>query len=272
MPSYLPHNSHAGQPSITISNTANNLLPPTVSGRSQSFNQVGDAQTCLTQQNKDCIVTTWLPYTLRWPYFLTILVFTVLLEIAVVVVHSISWQNSGLAVDDGSGILQIGSKFAPTLLATIYVFLASILLDDVKRTEPFSRLCSPAGAPADLSVCWTADAWWDALFSSLPNRRKKTNWAMLCATVAFIHGFLVVSPLSSSLIVSQTVVLTQETQFQQLNIEPSMPIQAKPVSETYYRSISSILQNVTTSAWISDQYAIVPFWPVSFENDLLGPK
>ncbi|KAI1745585.1 hypothetical protein F4680DRAFT_455708 [Xylaria scruposa] len=213
----------------------------------------------------------WLPYTLRWPCFLAIIAFTCLLEVAVIVVHSISWRNSGLTTDDGSGVLQIGSKFAPTLLATIYVFLASILLDDVKRTEPFARLSSPAGAQADVSVSWTADAWWDALFSSFPSRHKKTNWAMLCATLSFVLGFLVLSPLSSSLIVSQTVVITQKTQFLQLNIRSNMPLQAKSSSETFYRSISSVLRNVSTSAWISDQYAVLPFWPASFQNAPLGP-
>ncbi|KAJ8132678.1 hypothetical protein O1611_g940 [Lasiodiplodia mahajangana] len=213
----------------------------------------------------------WLPYTLRWPCFFATFSFTSMLGIAVVVVHSISWRNSGLVTDDGSGIVQIGSKFAPTLLATIYVFLASILLDDVKRTEPFARLSSPAGAQADLSVSWTADAWWNALFSSFPSRHRKTNWAMLCATLAFVLGFLILSPLSSSLIVSQTIVSTQETQFLQLNIKPSMPIHAEPSSETFYRTIASVLRNVTTSAWISDQYAVLPFWPASSENAPLGP-
>ncbi|KAI1362078.1 hypothetical protein F5Y08DRAFT_355579 [Xylaria arbuscula] len=213
----------------------------------------------------------WLPYTLRWPCFLAIAVFACLLEIALVVVHSISWRNAGLVTDNGSGILQVGSKFAPTLLATIYVFLASVLLDDVKRTEPFARLCSPNGAPADLSVSWTADAWWDALFSSFPNRRKKTSWALLCATLSFIFGFTIISPLSSSLIVSQTVIMNQKTQFRQLNIGPERPINTQPVSETYYRTISSILRNVTTSAWISDKYAIVPFWPTSIDTAPLGP-
>ncbi|KAJ3574639.1 hypothetical protein NPX13_g4295 [Xylaria arbuscula] len=223
------------------------------------------------QSAQDATTSVWLPYTLRWPCFLAISVFACLLEIAVVVVHSISWRNAGLVTDNGSGILQVGSKFAPTLLATIYVFLASVLLDDVKRTEPFARLCSPDGAPADLSVSWTADAWWDALFNSFPNRRKKTSWALLCATLAFIFGFTIISPLSSSLIVSQTVIMNQKTQFRQLNIGPERPIKTQPVSETYYRTISSILRNVTTSAWISDKYAIVPFWPTSIDTAPLGP-
>ncbi|TGJ79344.1 hypothetical protein E0Z10_g9420 [Xylaria hypoxylon] len=280
MPVYSSNNLNPAQSLSTLSHTSNSFIFSSVDGRSQSFNQANDAKTSLTQQMdvstathtvQDGMAMAWLPYTLRWPCFLATVAFACLLEIAVVVVHSISWRNSGLVADDGSGILQIGSKFVPTLLATIYVFLTSILLDDVKRTEPFARLSSPAGAQADLSVCWTADAWWDALFSSFPNRRKKTNWAMLCATLAFVLGFLIISPLSSSLIVSQTVVSTQETQLLQLNIRPSMPIQAKPLSETYYRSISSVLRNVTTSAWISDQYAIVPFWPASFETAPLGP-
>ncbi|RYC64314.1 hypothetical protein CHU98_g1918 [Xylaria longipes] len=264
----------------TISWIAYDFLLSIVKGQSSSSNQANAAKAPLIK-HKDLSTTThtaqngaataWLPYTLRWAYFSATFTFTCLLGIAVVVVHSISRRNSGLATDDGSGIVQIGSKFAPTLLATIYVFLASILLDNVKRTEPFARLSSPAGAQADLSVSWTADAWWDALFSSFPSRHKKTNWAMLCATLAFVLGFLIISPLSSSLIVSQTIVSTQKTQFLQLNIKPSMPIHANPSSETFYRTIGSVLQNVTTSAWISDQYAVLPFWPASFENAPLGP-
>ncbi|KAI0527709.1 hypothetical protein F5B22DRAFT_15 [Xylaria bambusicola] len=221
---------------ISISHIASKTSVPRIRGRNPSCNQVGGA------------AVAWLPYTLRWPCLVATFVFTCLLGIAVTVVHSISWRNSGLVTDDGSGIVQIGSKFAPTLLATIYVFLASILLDDVKRTEPFARLSSPFGAQADLSISWTADAWWDALFSSLPSRRKNTSWAMLCATLAFVLGFLIISPPSSSLIVSQTIVLTQETKLLQLNIKPSIPIHAKASSETFYRTIGSVLQNVTTSA------------------------
>ncbi|KAJ2996583.1 hypothetical protein NUW58_g920 [Xylaria curta] len=224
--------------------------------------------TCPAQAD---ISRTWLPYTLRWPCLLAILTFACFLEIIAVVVHSISWRNSGFVTDDGSGILQVGSKFAPTLLATVYAFLASILLDDVKRTEPFARLSLPGGARADLSVSWTADAWWDALFNSFPSRRKKTSWAMLFATLAFVLGFLIISPLSSSLIVPQTIILTEEREFFKINISPSVPIQAKPLSKTYYRSIGSILRNVSTSAWISDQYAVLPFWPASVKTAPLGP-
>ncbi|KAI0192849.1 hypothetical protein F4808DRAFT_475445 [Astrocystis sublimbata] len=202
---------------------------------------------------------------------ISIIGFTCLLELAVVVVHSISQRNFGLVVDNGSGVLQIGSKFTPTLLATIYVFLVSVLLDDVKRTEPFARLSSPGGAPANFSVHWTADAWWDALWGSLPLHGRKTSWAMLCAALSFILGFLVVSPLSSSLIVSQTIILTQEKHFAQLNTRPKMPLKAKPFSETYFRSIASILRNVSTSAWIRDDYTVIPFWPASINDAPLGP-
>ncbi|KAJ3553960.1 hypothetical protein NPX13_g10748 [Xylaria arbuscula] len=224
-----------------------------------------------TQQAPNDTELTWLPYTLRWPCFLATICFTCTVLAFVIAAHAISCQHSGLVPDDGSGVLKIGFRLVPTLFATIYVFLSSTILDDIKRTEPFARLASPDGAPADLSVTWSADPWWKALISSFPSRRKKANWAMLSATVAFVLGSLILSPLSSSLIVSQTVVLTQDTQFRQLSLEPSMPIQEKPQSETYYRSIRSLLRNVSTSAWILDQYAVVPFWPASVRAVPLGP-
>lgn len=215
--------------------------------------------------------TPWLPYTLRWPCLSGIISFAFLLEISVVIIHVISTRNLGLVDDNGSGGIVVGSKFVPTTLAVIYVLCTSILLDDIKRTEPFARLASPSGALTESSLTWTADAWWDALFGSFPTRSRKTSWAMLLATFIFIFGFLVVSPLSSTLIVSQDTIFTRDTQFAQIDMAASMPLQANPFSTTYFRAISNILQNVTTSAWLSDKYAVVPFWPDEIDHAPLGP-
>ncbi|KAI1425350.1 hypothetical protein F5Y12DRAFT_714398 [Xylaria sp. FL1777] len=215
---------------------------------------------------------TWLPYTLRWSCLASFLAFTAVLEILVVIVHVLSARKMGLVADDGSGGIIILSKFVPTLFAVVHGILLSILLNDVKRTQPFANLASPSGASAKQSLTWMADAWWESLLASLPKRNiKKTNWAMLCATVAFMFSFLIISPFSSTLLVSQDVLFAKEPAFSQLDISSALPLQANPIGTTYFRTVSSLLQNVTTSAWITDNHAVLPFWPSTIGSAPLGP-
>ncbi|KAK5635694.1 hypothetical protein RRF57_011406 [Xylaria bambusicola] len=214
----------------------------------------------------------WLPYTLRWVCLASILFFSAVLEILVVIAHVISARQKGLVADDGSGSIVIFSKFVPTLLAVTHGILLSILLNDVRRTQPFANLASPSGAPAEQSLTWIADAWWECLLASLPKRHvKKTSWALFCATVAFMFSFLIVSPFSSTLLVSQDVLFAEDQPFSQLDISSALPLQSNPIGTTYFRTVSSLLQNVTTSAWITDSYAVLPFWPSTMGSAPLGP-
>jgi len=218
-------------------------------------------------------VTTpeWLPYTLRWPCLTWILVLTAILEILVIIVHAISAHELGLVTDDGSGSVIIVSKFIPTLLAVIHGIFLSILLNDVKRTQAFANLASPSGALGNLSLTWTVETWWESLYVSFPwRRKKKASWAMLCATVTFMFSFLIVSPFSSTLLVSQDVLFTQDVPFSQLDLAPTLPLRGDAIATTYFRTVSNLLQNVTTSAWIADKYAVVPFWPSAVGRVPLG--
>ncbi|KAI1412285.1 hypothetical protein F5Y13DRAFT_163244 [Hypoxylon sp. FL1857] len=215
---------------------------------------------------------SWLPYTLRWHIISSILGLTVVLELLVVVFHVISSRDSGLVDDDGSGGIVVASKFVPTVLAVTHVLLISILLNDVKRTQAFAHLASPQGALGNRSLTWTADAWWDALFKGFPTRQRKTNWALLCAALAFMFGFLIVSPFSSSLFVTQDIIFTYEVPFRKLDLSSALPLQAVPLGATYFRTVGNILQNVTTSAWITEKYAIQPVWPARLDSVPLGPQ
>ncbi|KAJ2998606.1 hypothetical protein NUW58_g264 [Xylaria curta] len=208
----------------------------------------------------------WLPYTLRWIPLCLILSFCLLLDFAVVVVHIISSKNFGLAEDDGSTAIAIGSKFVPTLLAVVFSLLATVLLDDVKRTEPFARMASSAGATAEQSLTWTANTWWP-----FPSPLGKGKLPLFSATLVFVLGSLVVSPLSSTLLATQVVVFDEQQSFKQLNLGSLMPIQPAPVATTYFRTISNILRNVSTSAWITDDYVVLPFWPGNLSTIPLSP-
>lgn len=214
---------------------------------------------------------TWLPYTLRWVPLSLILTLYLLLGIAVIVVHAISSRNSGLVPDDGSSAIAVGTKFVPTLLAVVSGLLAMILLDDVKRTEPFARLASPSGATAKLALTWTAETWWSALYRSFPSPLGRAKWALPCVTIAFVLGFLIISPLSSALFISQDITFKETTRFSQLDLKPNLPLQPAPLATTYFRTISNILRNLSTSAWITDDYVALPFWPGNLSTVPLAP-
>ncbi|KAI1149194.1 hypothetical protein F4825DRAFT_453736 [Nemania diffusa] len=256
---------------------APHIPTPSWDSGASSATRVGDIPLDDVRESPDsnrppATTPAWLPYTLRWPCLAVILVFTAVLEILVITVHAISARELGLVGDDGSSSITILSKFVPTLLAVVHGIFLSILLNDVKRTQAFANLASPSGASAKQSLTWTAESWWESLLASFPKRyARKTSWAMLCATVAFIFSFLLVSPFSSTLLVSQDVLFTEDVAFSQLDISSALPLQANPIATTYFRTVSSLLQNVTTSAWITDSYAVLPFWPSTIDSVPLGP-
>ncbi|KAI0521002.1 hypothetical protein F5B22DRAFT_653424 [Xylaria bambusicola] len=269
---YYPLADYQSSASGTIRYLADVPHIPTPSWPAQVDHTAFDKTNASPDSSCSGATPTWLPYTLRWLCLTSILAFTAVLEILVVIAHAISAHRKGLVADDGSGSIVIFSKLVPTLLAVSQGILLSILLNDVRRTQPFANLASPSGASAAQSLTWIADAWWECLLSSLPKRHvKKTDWAMLCATVAFMFSFLVMSPFSSTLFVSQDVLFAEEVPFSQLDISSALPLQSNPIGTTYFRTVSSLLQNVTTSAWITDSYAVLPFWPSTMGSAPLGP-
>lgn len=205
----------------------------------------------------------WLPIALRWPYLCTILAVTLAILAVVIALHVTSKLHSGLADDDGSNGIYFLSRFLPTVVAVSYVFATSIILEDVKRSEPYARMSSPAGAPATKTLFWAARAWWTTLYDSLPNKKRgqRFSCAMFCASLVLILGFLILSPFSSTLLVTNDVVFSKDRTFGQLPLSSSLPIQATASSTTYFRTIGNVLQNVTTSAWVTEKYAVLPLWP-----------
>jgi hypothetical protein len=76
-----------------------------------------------------------------------------------------------------------------------------------------------------------------------------------------ILGFLAMSPLSSSLLSSQDVSVPKRVDFERMTPKADSALAMNAGRETYFRTIGHLLQNVSTSAWISDNYTILPFWP-----------
>lgn len=211
---------------------------------------------------------SWQPYTLRW-WFLALLavsMLTLLLLVSLLLHYSV--KNDGLGSDDDSTMQFFGWRFTPSLLAVFYVQLTAMLLDDVKRTEAFAQMAKFGGAPAYSSILRAPGAWWNALADGF-SKKGGRSWVLVSSALINIIGFLVVSPLSSSLLEPMDISISTDGQFSRM--APEGPISPTSGRETMLRTIGHLLQDVSTSAWISDDYTIIPFWPSDRPSAPLGP-
>ena len=209
----------------------------------------------------------WIPYTFRHWFMGSVSLFTFSLCLVIFLLWWKSSTNYGLGPDDGSSALLFGWRYTPTMIAVIYVQMTTVLFEDVKRTEPYARLARPEGAEASSSILKTPGAWWNALhdgFSKKKNGRRSVT--LICASLVNIAGFLAISPLSSAYLFSEEVVVPVPTNF--VSLAPvagsALPIDADRT--TYFRTIANLLQNASTSPWITDKYTILPFWPASLKS------
>lgn len=256
--------NNEAEETTSLHNSSSSIPPPTYS----VDENVPSKEGAQARQSKP----QWLPTTLKWQYLCGVLATTIIILAVVVALHVRSQLHSGLCDDDGSSGTYFLSRFMPTLVAVAYVFSTSVILDDVKLSEPYARLASPAGAPVTSTLYWIPGAWWSTLYNSLPNKRRtqKFSCTMFCTSLALILGFLILSPFSSTLLVTQDVIFSQHNTFGQLSISSQLPILASASSTTYFRTIGNVLQNVTTSAWITEKYAVVPFWPADQKLESMG--
>ena len=100
------------------------------------------------------------------------------------------------------------------MIAVIYIQMTAILLVDIKRTEAYARLACPQGAEASTSILRAPGVWWNALYGGFAKRKNGSrSWALVCASILIIFGFMAISPLSSIFLFLESVVLPQTIEF-----------------------------------------------------------
>ncbi|KAF2195638.1 hypothetical protein K469DRAFT_681918 [Zopfia rhizophila CBS 207.26] len=167
-----------------------------------------------------------------------------------------SRRNYGLGAEDGSSMTLFGWRFTPTLIAVLYAQIVLMLFEDVERTEPFAQLAKPShcSTSALTTVLQAPELGGDqsGWFLKQEERRQQKLDPYL----------LLLSPPYRIPAVSKKVEFTRMT--------PQAQISLYPQRDTYFRTIGYLLQSVSTSAWISDSYVVLPFWPKS-QSASLGP-
>lgn len=238
--------------------------PPHSSPGSEKADQEDNPEEFRLDYCKKFSPPTWRPYTLLNQFLLLLIFLAFALGFTYFLLLWWSQTNRGLGKDDGSSILLFGWRYTPTLIAILYVQLTAMLLNDVKRTEAFARLAQPEGAVASSSVLQTTGAWWNALhdgFSKKKNGSNSRGWVLIGASLVNITGFLAISPLSSTILASGDVAVPRTAQFQRQTVQPNSPLPVHADRTTRFRTVAHLLRNVSTSAWITDNYTVLPFWP-----------
>lgn len=222
--------------------------------------------------------STWLPLTLRWPFLVTLFSVSLGLGVVTIALSAKSAQTHGLCNDSGSSAFFFAWRFLPTLVAVLYALMITVLTNDVKRTESFAKLSKPNGSSAASSLLLVGGPWWNDPIGAL---RKKSNngyrsWTFFWVSMTNVMAILLVSPLSAGLLSLDEVQISRNEQFSRLQpfhdgpLGSPLRLQDTSTDETYFRTISSVVQNLTTSAWLGDSHAVLPFWPTSFDSVPVG--
>jgi len=210
--------------------------------------------------------TDWVPYTLRSPYLITLSLASLILSVVLATLSSQSYENSGLGDDDGSTGLLVGWRYTPTIIAIFFTQAIVQVAEDVKRTEAYARLADPNPIEAKLTLFYLPKVWWKSVFIGFSRVRSggHRRWSLALSSLVAGISILSISTFSSSVFVAKDILIQENVQLQRYAAGQAIarelsPIQLAPRRDTYLRTISGYLFNVSTSIWSSDSHVIVPF-------------
>lgn len=213
---------------------------------------------------------SWRPFALRRPALLATLLISLILGFVVIVLLAYSTVQKGLGTDGGSSAVLFGWRFSPTLVAVLYALLPTMIFDDALITEPFAQMSHPSGAPSATSILKRPRQWWNVLVDSFKRRQNhgRVNYFLLSTVLVNMISSLLISPLSSALLQSQSVQLVSQVPISQFTMSEGEPVLMAANDLVYFRTIGNVLQNLDTTAWLTDQYLVIPWWPSSSESNL----
>jgi hypothetical protein len=171
-----------------------------------------------------------------------------------------SHKHNGLSSEASA---TFGWKFIPTFIAVLYTQLVTMLLDAVKRVEPFARMARAEPPEAKYTVLEKSRPWWTTLFHGFHKTKNggKRSWLVILTSGVFIIAILGLSPISAALLSTQDVQGSRSIPMTRLSFNDQSALTIKVERETYLRTTGAVLQNYSTSPWVDDDFFVLPFWP-----------
>jgi hypothetical protein len=170
-----------------------------------------------------------------------------------------------------------GWKFIPTLVTVIYTRFTAVLLENVQQTEPYVRMARPSSSVpgATYTILEKPRLWWITLSNGLRRNRNggTRSWVIVLCCTVHIVAVLVISPLSAALLGTKIVQRTIDA----APMKRAVPAGEAPPNfrtdrSTFLRTTTALLQNYSSSPWVTDDYFILPFWPSDLGDIQWSPK
>ena len=204
----------------------------------------------------------WIPLALRWSFMAVTTALSFILVITVLSLLRYSHENQGLGSEESA---MVGWKFVPTLVAVIYTQMTAMILGAVKRTEPFARMARPIEQVpvARYTLLEKSKPWWTTLVHGSQKQRNggSRSYAAILSCAVFILAILGISPISAALLTSREAQMQHVVDMHCLSPNKTIPLTPQVERATYLRTTGAILQNYSTSPWVTGEYFISPFWP-----------
>ncbi|USP81319.1 hypothetical protein yc1106_08593 [Curvularia clavata] len=218
--------------------------------------------------------TNWLPYTLRLPYLIALGVTALVLSIVLAILCWQSYKNHGLGDEMRSTGLFFSWRYTPTIVAVFFTQAIVQIAEDVKRTEAYARMASSETFEGKFTLFYSPKVWWKTMFIGFSRKWSggHRGWILALSSLAAGVSILGISTFSSSLLIAKEVMTKENVQLQRYTAGQTIgkglsPIELSPRRDTYSRTISGYLFNVSTSMWLPGSYAIVPFGTSESGND-----
>jgi len=124
------------------------------------------------------------------------------------------------------------------------------------------------GARAKNTLCFPARSWWNDPWDALS--KEKRSWSLFSASLLYILVLLVVSPLSAGLLAPVSAQIPTPVDFVRAVLPDRLSWQLDTEDLIIFRTISAAILDRSTSAWLSKDSAVLPFWPLREPSAPLG--
>jgi hypothetical protein len=203
----------------------------------------------------------WMPFALRW-YFITMTAgLSITFAATVFALYWRSHRNNGLYTEESA---MPGWKFVPTLIGVLYTQLTAMIFGAVKRTEPFAKMARTDGRipVARYTLLEKTKPWWTTFARGFQRRRNggSWNWIIILSCSSYMLAILGISPISAALLWTKEVPQTSSELLVQLEMRNGSTLHPRAERDTYLQTMGAILQNYSTSPWITDGFVVLPFW------------
>jgi hypothetical protein len=162
----------------------------------------------------------------------------------------------------------------PTIVAVLYTLLWIPIKKDVIRTEPWALMSMPGGSKGSESLLRDEAIWWTEITHALRARTKTSGirWAVILAITGSLTSAIFLNSLSAGFFDIDDVSLVSQQSFATI-APPSLLAPYPHITDvTYFKAITPLIYNVSTSAWAKPGYAVVPFWPSELQKAPLAAR